>query len=55
MGEPKEITARDRIAAFRLAREADDLADQSRWAALILRPLARSLRWIATEDRDVDR
>jgi hypothetical protein len=50
---PEDLTARERIEAHRLAREADELANTAPWAAWILRPLARLIRWMDTElERD---
>jgi len=54
MREPNEITARDRIAAVQLAGEAEALAKEARWAAWVLLPLAKLLRWMAEEERDDD-
>lgn len=50
-----EITARDRIEGFRVAREAEELATRATWAAWLLRPLARLLRHISSEDPSDDR
>lgn len=44
-----ELTARERIEAHRLCREADELADKAPWAAWALRPLARLIRWMDAE------
>lgn len=44
-----ELSARERIAAYALCQEAEDLADLAPWAAWILRPLARLIRRMAAE------
>lgn len=48
MREP-EWTARDRIEAHRVAREADEIADNAPWAAWLLRPLAWLIRKLDTD------
>lgn len=48
MGD-KELSARERIAAYTLCREAEELADRVPWAAWVLRPLARLIRWMDQE------
>lgn len=44
-----ELSARERIAAHKLCREAEELADRATWAAWLLRPLARLIRWMDEE------
>lgn len=50
-----EITARDRIAAFAKAAEAEAIATTAPAPfAWLLRKMAAMLRWIATETQDDD-
>jgi hypothetical protein len=49
MNRPNELTARERIAAHALCREADELADKAPWSAWLLRPLERLIRWMDAE------
>lgn len=44
-----ELTARERIELHRVCREADETADHAPWAAWLLRPIARLLRWMDAE------
>lgn len=49
-----EIPARDRIEAFTVARQLDDAAAVVPWMGWFLRPFAKALRWMATEEPDDD-
>lgn len=52
MSRDEEITWQERQQARKLIRELEQLAVEAPWAAWLLRPLARLLRWMITPAED---